>query len=342
MGCKDREEDLELYHDGELPEGRRRSLETHLEACAACRAELDALRRLDGLVRRAPALPAAAPAPFRGLDAALAAARARASLRTRLRRAAMAAACLAAVGLGYILAPKHAPAPATMAERVTSLLAEYAAAGSDARRAAIEREIQALGEDAIPYVVHALDSPALSLQVAATRLLGRRRDPALARRLVDYASVRGLMDPATPAAEDVLAEPIGVDAAIALLDAEGVPRQVVLDALRSVYERHVLEPRDVEVLRRVGFARLPSVAPEAQPLVEALRQRMRDGDLRQRLSAIEAARAIRARPLVPDLIACLGTEGAREAAWTALREITGQTIPLDAGAWETWLRERPR
>ena len=342
MGCADREEDLTLYHDGELPEGRRREVEAHLLGCPACRAELESLRRLDGLVRRSPAAPADPAGALRGLEAALAQARGRTGLWARWRVAAAAAACLAALALGYLLAPGRPPAPATLAERVTSLLAEYASTGSEARREAIAREIDAQGDDALPYVVHALDSPALALQVAATRVLGRSRDRKVSELLVDYAETRGMLAPAEPAADDILAEPISVESAVALLDTEGVPREVLLGTLRSVYERRVLKPRDVEVLRKVGFPRLPAVAPEAEALVDALRLRLRSGELRKQLSAIEAARAIRARPLVPDLIACLGTEGAREAAWAALDEITGQKLPLDAGAWERWYREKTK
>jgi hypothetical protein len=43
------------YHDGELSGERLRQVETHLEGCAACRAELEGLRRLSILLQEAPA-----------------------------------------------------------------------------------------------------------------------------------------------------------------------------------------------------------------------------------------------------------------------------------------------
>lgn len=48
------------YLEGDLTPGARRRLEAHLEHCAACRAELDALRRTVALLRE---LPAEAPPP---------------------------------------------------------------------------------------------------------------------------------------------------------------------------------------------------------------------------------------------------------------------------------------
>jgi hypothetical protein len=342
MACTDWEEDLALYHDGELEESRRRRVEEHLRGCAGCREELQAMRRLDDLVRRAPAVAAGTPEPFRGLEATLAKARSRAAWGARFRVAAAAAALLLALATGYLLAPRAANAPApspTLAERVTALLAEYASTGSLSRREVIARELEAEGDSALPYLVHALDSPSLAQQVAATRILGRSRDRKVGDLLVDFASARGMLDRAEPAADDILAEPISADAADALLDAEGIPREAVLAALCAMHDRYRMEPRDVDRLRKAGFARLPAASPEEETVVEAVRRRLRAGELRRRLLAIDAARALRARSLVPDLIACLGIEGARETAWAALREITGQDLPLDTAAWERWLRD---
>jgi hypothetical protein len=338
MACDEWEGDLGLYLDGELAEPGRRRVEEHLQACPACREELQALRRLNDLVRRAPPAASGGEEPFRGLEAALARGRARTVRVARLRVAAAAAACVLCLAAGYLLAPRGAAPPATLAERVTRLLAEYAETGSEARRRAIAQELEQEGEPALPYIVHALDSPALSLQVAATRVLGRSRDRKVAGMLSDYASSRGLLAPPAPTADDILAEPLSAESAVGLLDAEGVPRETLLAALRSTYNRFRLEPRTAETLRQVGFDRLPALAPEAQGIVDALRSRLRSGELPRQLAAIDIAGALRAEPLVPDLIACLGTEGAREAAWTVLRGITGQDLPLDAGAWEKWYR----
>ncbi len=46
---------LPAYHDGELPPGRRRQVEDHLQDCAACRAELKTLTGLSALLKADPA-----------------------------------------------------------------------------------------------------------------------------------------------------------------------------------------------------------------------------------------------------------------------------------------------
>lgn len=335
MACADREEDLNLYLDGELPEARRRPIEEHLRACDACRAELQAMRRLHDLIQRAPPVGSEGSGPFRGLEGAIARARAGAVLRARLRVAAALAACVLALAIGYALAPR---APATLDERVVRLLADYARAETDAARDAVVRDLEEGGERVLPYLVHALDSPTLSVQVAAVQILGRYRHPKVGQALTEYAVRRGMLGPPARPAEDLLDEPLSVDAAVGLLDADGVPREFALDALRSVYNRFRLDPREVEILRRIGYTRPATFSPQAQAVVTALRDRLRSGELKRQLAAIEAARALRAAALVPDLIACLGTEGAREAAHVALREVTRQELPLDASAWERWDR----
>jgi anti-sigma factor RsiW len=49
------------YHDGELRGSRRRAVEAHLRACAACQAELDALQRLTARLQTAPPMPGRMP-----------------------------------------------------------------------------------------------------------------------------------------------------------------------------------------------------------------------------------------------------------------------------------------
>ena len=47
LSCEEAKSRLSAHLDGELSGEERRELEAHLEACAACRAELEVLRRLD-------------------------------------------------------------------------------------------------------------------------------------------------------------------------------------------------------------------------------------------------------------------------------------------------------
>lgn len=46
---------LPAYHDGELPADQQTLLGAHLAVCPACRAELDALRSLSGVLKKVPA-----------------------------------------------------------------------------------------------------------------------------------------------------------------------------------------------------------------------------------------------------------------------------------------------
>ncbi len=45
---------LEAYHDGELEESRRQQIETHLQSCEGCRAELNRLQALAHLLQASP------------------------------------------------------------------------------------------------------------------------------------------------------------------------------------------------------------------------------------------------------------------------------------------------
>ncbi len=45
------------YHDGELGEAGRKKVEAHIQTCADCRSELEAMQALSNLLREAPALP---------------------------------------------------------------------------------------------------------------------------------------------------------------------------------------------------------------------------------------------------------------------------------------------
>jgi anti-sigma factor RsiW len=45
---------LEAYHDGELEESRRQQVETHLQSCESCRAELNRVKALAHLLQAAP------------------------------------------------------------------------------------------------------------------------------------------------------------------------------------------------------------------------------------------------------------------------------------------------
>lgn len=113
-----REEEVIPYLDACLSEAERRRLDTHLAACAACRAQLEELRAVLGVLEEWKVAEASP-----GFDAAL-----RARLSAELRKpqpwyalrpayaVALAAAVLTAIGVGlWRSAPSPTPAPPPVA-----------------------------------------------------------------------------------------------------------------------------------------------------------------------------------------------------------------------------------
>jgi hypothetical protein len=58
MDCKTLQERISDYIDGQLPDGERREIAAHLDACQACRAEVEAFQKTVDLVRSLPLVPA--------------------------------------------------------------------------------------------------------------------------------------------------------------------------------------------------------------------------------------------------------------------------------------------
>lgn len=51
MDCQDIQNHLSAYHDGELPDALRLSVEDHIERCSSCQAELKVFDRMSGISR---------------------------------------------------------------------------------------------------------------------------------------------------------------------------------------------------------------------------------------------------------------------------------------------------
>jgi anti-sigma factor RsiW len=79
---------LGAYHDGELHGARRRQVEGHLQGCAECRAELEALQRLSVRLQASPPMPARTPPEQFAAGVRLRLGPPPPSERARLRRAA--------------------------------------------------------------------------------------------------------------------------------------------------------------------------------------------------------------------------------------------------------------
>lgn len=125
MECTGRELLLNAWIDGELDADAARELEAHLAGCAACRAEADALRAVQRLVRaRAPRprAPDVLRQRVRRMAESGVAARPRATRRWPGAAAAAALLVLAAGGGGYLLGAREAERGAFAADAVASHL----------------------------------------------------------------------------------------------------------------------------------------------------------------------------------------------------------------------------
>ncbi len=106
MTCRDVDDRLDDYLDGELAEGEFQEVELHLASCAACR---DAERRLRRLLAQARALPREK-APPRDLWPGIAE---RLGSRGFQRNNIVAAAAVLALGLAGVFLLRDGPAPAS-------------------------------------------------------------------------------------------------------------------------------------------------------------------------------------------------------------------------------------
>jgi len=167
MSCADLR--LDEYLDGELADADRAAVERHLESCAACRAELERSRKLEGVLRSVSV--GAAPDADRFVQ----------SVKARSRRPSFgpwglaAAALIAVAGLYASFAPEgRVDVPAE--------LARYAAKPS----ADIENRIRSAGPEGLAALEAALEGRDGKIQFAAASLLfkladGATRDRVLAR-----------------------------------------------------------------------------------------------------------------------------------------------------------------
>lgn len=182
-------EKLELFHDGELAPADRDDVRRHLEACELCRAALEGLEKVDGLVTRVPA----GPQPH--WDSYVS----RVASRTRggwTRWVAAAAAALLIGFTGWNLWEAARPkAPAVVARdvraEVREALSRFAAAPNESARTAELSRIRECGDAALPIVVGALDDPSVRLQIAAAHALAELKDERIRSLLLEHARKQG-------------------------------------------------------------------------------------------------------------------------------------------------------
>jgi hypothetical protein len=218
MTCEDAR--LDEYMDGELDAAARAAVDGHLAACAACRAELERLGKLEALLKRVPA--GAPPDAERFL----------AGVRSRSRRPfpwrlAAAAAVLLAVGALFLR-----PGPAGPAD-----VAAYLASPSPQ----LEMRIRQAGPSILPAVEGYLDAPDVKQQFAAAALLFRLLDPAKSADAATLARVTARFQ--APAREGWILADLGAEEE----DVETVPIAISaletgeawgVDALRHLNRMH--------------------------------------------------------------------------------------------------------
>ncbi len=173
MNCSDVR--LEEYLDGELEDAAREAVEAHLNSCGTCRQEMAALRRLEEVLRAAPA--GAPPEAGRFLEEVR-----RRSRRPRWGPWAAAAAIPLAAALVVLVARRSS------GEDLEAALARYARSPAPAEEAAF----RAAGRRGLEVLEASLEKPDPRVQFAAASLLFRLSDDGTRDRLV--ARFQGAVD----------------------------------------------------------------------------------------------------------------------------------------------------
>jgi len=221
---------LDEYLDGELAEADRAAAERHLESCAACRAELERSRKLEGVLRSVSV--GAAPDADRFVQ----------SVKARSRRpsfvpwALAAAVLIAALGLAVLFSP-------TRKVDVWAELSRYAEKPSTE----IETRILSTGPSGLAALEAALQTGDVRIQFAAASILfkvadGATRDRVLARfqQRQEPASAWTLSEPGADD-EDAELVPIAVSLAVDGHDSRALAVLQKLNRLSLQAQRKIVE-----------------------------------------------------------------------------------------------------
>lgn len=184
---------LELFHDGELAPAERDAVRTHLADCAACRAEVEQIGKLDGVLK----VPVGAQPKW---DRFVAGIRVRTTPSWGRRIAAIAAALLLGVTIWNVVQfskPTRTERPVALRDPVGA----YLAARTDADRA---RVLATIRDEQLPEIVAALDHPDVKRQIAAAQMLGSIRNQKVEKLLEAY---KDKQKPLTEASGDLELSP---------------------------------------------------------------------------------------------------------------------------------------
>jgi hypothetical protein len=286
---------LDEYLDGELAEADRAGVERHLESCAACRAEGERSRKLEGVLRSVSVGPA--PDADRFVQ----------SVKARSRRpsfgpwALAAAALIAAAGLTIVLSPAGRV-------DVRAELALYAEKPS----ADVENRIRSAGPAGLAELEAALEGSDGKIQFAAASLLFKLADGATRDRVLARYQQRK-----EPATSWTLSEP-GTDDD----DSELIPITVSL-----AIDGH--DPRALAVLQKLNRLSLQA----QKKIVESVVTLLHSTNVDIQRHALEIVKKLEIEFPLPAVVDLLDSPELGEEALRFLRQETKQDFGKDKSAW---------
>jgi hypothetical protein len=286
---------LDEYLDGELAEADRAAAERHLESCAACRAELERSRKLEGVLRSVSV--GAAPDADRFVQ----------SVKARSRRpsyvpwALAAAALIAALGLAVLYSP-------TDRVDVWAELARYAEKPSTD----IETRLRSTGPAGLAALEAALQTGDVKIQFAAASILFKLADGATRDRVLARFQQRP-----QPASAWTLSEPGADDE-----DAELVPIAVSL-----AVDGH--DSRALAVLQKLNRLSLQA----QRKIVESVVTLLHSTNVDVQRHALEIVKLLDIEFPLSSVVELLDSPELGEEALRFLRQETKKDFGKDKAAW---------
>jgi hypothetical protein len=301
---------LDELLDGELTEQQAAESRKHLQECKDCREEYRWLQKLESILK------GSVHREERPWDQLVGGVSARVRLRGRFLQGAAAAAAVLLIGLTI-----WNLIPGSPASDLHEMLRSYAAAdGVEELR--LQKEIHALGRDAIPKIIEALENTPLPVQIGAGKILQTYRDDLVTELLVSMAERQ------QTESDEWILEEIGteqtdtemVDVAFDLaLDESG--RERGRDLLRQLDRAGI----NVDVRRRI-----------IDRLMELLKNR--DADVQR--AALDLIGDLSIEFPVPRLVEFFDVPEMKENALKVLRDVTGEDFGFDRNAWNKYWAER--
>jgi predicted anti-sigma-YlaC factor YlaD len=311
--CEDIRALLEEHHDRELAGPAAAEVQAHLAVCPECSRELEGIKRLDDLLRAAPASPFAEATGDKRehpeWEGYVAAVRERARRSDRARWTALvplAAAALLVAGLFQVMRVTELDVPA--------LVDRHASASPEDRRA-IELTLQHAGGAAVATLKELVHDPSPRRQASASVILAWHQDAAVRQWLVESAQASK-----EPAGEWELSE-IGVEPS----DNELVG--CAFELLRSAKTRE----EAVGVLRKLDMGGINRAAHVV--IVERARGLILSPAGGDQELGVELVRALDLKVLLPELVDLLDAPVLGDRVYDFLKAHERMDRGRDKEAW---------